>query len=87
MSSFEWFAFWIALILLLALSITSTKDWWKIAKRAYHKAIMLYKWQPFLVYITGEPDTHKSSKVHAGDNSNEPMFKHKIFPRSRRSTS
>ena len=86
MSSFEWFAFWVALILLLALSLTSTQDWWKLIKRAYHRAIMVYKWQPFTVYITGMPDSHRSSKSHDSEMSSEPMFKHKVFPRSRRST-
>jgi hypothetical protein len=77
---------WALVILLCLVTLTTGREWWNALRKIYRHAIAVWKWQPYLGYITGgkkgkKPHISESEfGAHVGE-------EHKtIFPRSRRST-
>lgn len=88
MMSYDSFVFWALIVLLCLVALTTGREWWNALCKIYRHAIEVWKWQPYLGYITGN---RKKRKQH--DNLESEMSlqnsedEHKsVFPRSRRST-
>lgn len=85
--SYDELILWALVILLCLVTLTTGREWWNAIRKMYRHAIEVWKWQPYLGYITGGSRKGKKPGVSGSELGTHPGEEHKtIFPRSRRST-
>lgn len=79
--------FWALILLLCLITLTTGREWWNAIRRLYRHAIEVWKWQPYIGYITGGSKKGKQPSIPESELGARAGEEHKtIFPRSRRST-
>ncbi|HQH72918.1 MAG TPA: hypothetical protein PK360_12645 [bacterium] len=88
MMDFEWILFWFVILALFLFSLTTGSEWLSVLRKAYNHTVNVFKWQPFLEYITGGRSKGKRHmNLDSTDEHGPATVKgNRIFPRSRRST-
>ncbi|MGC9330130.1 MAG: hypothetical protein ACP5I1_21015 [Candidatus Hinthialibacter sp.] len=86
--TYDELVFWILIVMLCLITLTTGRDWWGVVKRFYRHAVDVWKWSPYLGYITGNASKHKKLKIPESElGTHHSLSDSKnIFPRSRRST-
>ncbi len=85
--SYDELVFWTLILLLCLVTLTTGREWWSAIRKLYRHAIEVWKWQPYLGYITGGAKKGKQPSIPESELGTHTSEEHKsIFPRSRRST-
>ncbi|MBN2329758.1 MAG: hypothetical protein JXR73_21635 [Candidatus Omnitrophica bacterium] len=86
--TYDELVFWILIVMLCLITLTTGRDWWRVVQRIYRHAVDVWKWSPYLKYITGVSNKRKKLKIPESElGAHHGVCDQKnIFPRSRRST-
>ena len=88
MTTVDGIFFWFLVLILCVLSLLPYKQLPSMAKNAYRQLVRIYKFHPYLAYITGEDTASKKHHLvlNEGHRGSFLRTKRAIFPRSRRNT-
>ena len=87
MTDFEKLTFWVIILLLCLVSLTTLGELRRFVKRAYRHTVDVMKWYPYLPFITNREEKGKHHQpVDSSEFSSLGALRRRIFPRSRRST-
>jgi len=88
MMGYDEISLWALVVLLCLISLTTGRELFRFIKNGFRHAIEVWKWQPFVGFISGDVKKrkhHNASESEMGMHYNQGNKKH-IFPRSRRIT-